>query len=556
VIDKTSIESLRSRRRVSRCSPPSTRAGMKAFGTTALVSFAVIALGGCISIKSQSSSQRAPGVISLNVVVCASDRDRDVYATCDPDSSDGTAMNTAESDNGQDATADALGQLLVSFRVPVGTTAPDSFSSVAQEVVFSKSEPLTARMNSQFPPLASATWVGYISTPKLFDLEDPSGREVNLRPEFTLPSQADGGPFAGPFPWRVVAGIRSLPSQDQAGAPVNCSSLGTVCSDSPSSGVATSLTASVSDFGVLTGANTTAGHGESAIVSFPVQYLDGAGKGPQDLAIAATTTLPGTSATPSGTTLHVTPGSTSTVNVTVPIPPATPLGAYTVTLSAATGSPSVTRSNTATIQVVDKLAPTIRISTPAEGAKFRLGKQAAADYACTDETNGTGLNRCAGPVAPGAAIDTRSLGKKTFRVDAVDNAGNAATAATHYTVLPRVAPPIKVAFNLVRTVQSTEFTNLLIKGIPKGSKVTVKCRPKRAGKKCPAKPFTKRKARGTVKLKSFVGKRFTPGTVIDIRVTKPGSNGAVKLLTIRANSAPSIATRCLRPGARRPRKRC
>ena len=122
---------------------------------------------------------------------CASDSDRDVYATCDPDGTDNGAQNTAESDNGNDATADALGQILVSFRVPVGTTPPDTFSSVAQEVVFSRSAALTARMNSQFPPLASATWVGYISTTKLFDLDDASGREVNLRPEFTLPSQGN-----------------------------------------------------------------------------------------------------------------------------------------------------------------------------------------------------------------------------------------------------------------------------------------------------------------------------------------------------------------------------
>ena len=374
---------------------------------------------------------------------------------------------------------------------------------------------------------------------------------MNLRPEFTLPSQTDGGPFAGPFPWRVIAGIRSLTSQDLAGVAVNCSSLDTVCFDSPPSGVANSLTASVSDFGVLTGADTAAGHGETATVSFPIRYLDGAGKGPQDLAIAATTTLPGTSATPSGTTLHVTPGSTSTVNVTVPVPAATPLGAYTVTLSAALGSPAVTRSNKATIQVVDKLAPTIRISTPAEGAKFRLRKAVAADFACADETNGMGLNKCAGPVATGAAIDTRSLGKKTFKVDAADNAGNAATASAHYTVLPRLAPPIKVAFNFIRTAKSTEFTNLLIKGIPKRSKLTAKCR-----KTCPAKAFTKRKARGTVKLKSFVGKQFTPGSTIEIRVTKAGSIGAVRLVSIHATSAPSIATRCLPPGAKKPRKRC
>ena len=212
------------------------------------------------------------------------------------------------------------------------------------------------------------------------------------------------------------------------------------------------------------------------------------------------------------------------------MPPATPLGAYTVTLSASTGSPAVTRSNTATIQVVDRLAPAIRISIPAEGAKVRLGKRVAADYACTDETNGTGVARCAGPVAPGARISTRSLGRKTFTVSAADKAGNTATAATKYTVLPRLPPAVKVAFNFRRTTRFTEFTSLLIKGVPKRSKVAVTCRPRRRGASCPARSLTKRKASGTVKLKSFVGKRFTPGTVIQIRVTKSGSIGAVKLV--------------------------
>src|SRR5215213_5499024 len=472
--------------------PRLQRPRAKALATAAIVSVVVIALGGCISIKSQSSSQRAPGVISLNVVVCASDSDRSVYDNCDPDSNDTGTKNTAEADNGADADEDpTLGQILASFRVPVGTTAPDSFTSVAQEVVFTKSAELTARLNTQLPPLASASWVGYISTPKLFDLSDTSGREVNLRPEFTIPSQANGAPFAGPFPWRVIAGIRQIADQNQSGAVVNCSDALTICFDSPPSGVATSLTTSVSDFGVLTGTNTTAGHGQTATVTFPVSYLDGAGKGAQNLTIAATTNLPGTTATPSGTTLQVAPNSSGTVSVTVPVPAATPLGAYTVTLSAALGSPAVTRTNTATIQVVDKLAPTIRISIPRQGAKFRLGKTVRADYACTDETNGTGLSKCAGPVAAGKAINTRSLGKKTFKVEATDKAGNASTASTRYRVLPRVAPPVKVAFNFTRNTAFTEFANLLVKDVPKRSKVTVTCRVQARSAACPAKTFSK-----------------------------------------------------------------
>ena len=50
--------------------------------------------------------------------------------------------------------------------------------------------------------------------------------------------------------------------------------------------------------------------------------------------------------------------------------------------------------------------------------------------------------------------------------------------------------------------------------------------------------FRKKNAKGTVKLKSFVGKRFVRGTVIEVRVTKPGSIGAVKRLKIRGRGRP------------------
>ena len=259
---------------------------------------------------------------------------------------------------------------------------------------------------------------------------------------------------------------------------------------------------------------------------------------------------------PCGTALQISPGSLNTVSVRVPVPPATPnLGAYTVTLSASTGSPAVTRSNNATIQVVDRLAPAIRISIPAEGAKVRLGKRVAADYACTDETNGTGS-----PDAPDRLPRERgsARGRSGARRSRSPRPTRPATRRRprRSTVLPRLPPAVKAAFNFRRTTRFTEFTSLLVKGVPKRSKVAVTCRPKRRGASCPARSLTKRKASGTVELKSFVGKRFTPGTVIEIRVTKSGSIGAVKLVKIRRERRSSIATRCLRPGRKKPRKRC
>ena len=67
-----------------------------------------------------------------------------------------------------------------------------------------------------------------------------------------------------------------------------------------------------------------------------------------------------------------------------------------------------------------------------------------ADYACADEPNGSGLDSCAGSAADGAAVDTGSLGQKTFTVDASDHAGNTESKSVSYTVVDTKAPSIVV----------------------------------------------------------------------------------------------------------------
>jgi hypothetical protein len=514
------------------------------------------ALSGCISIKSQSSSQRAPGVITLDVLICASDSDRDVYPDCDPEGPD---KNTAESDNGVDAEDGQRGQVLAGFRVPAGTRSPDSFPSASQEVIFTRSQTYTAELNERFPQPASTQWVGYISTPKLFDLMDPAGRQVRFRPEFTLPSQADGRPFAVPFPWRAVVGLRRITNDGQAGAPVACTT-GTVCVDSPvPAGVPLSLSANVSDFGVRPGTSAAAGHGETATVSFPIEYLDGGGLGAQEFTLTATTDMPRTAATLGQTTLNMAPDSSGTVNVAIPVPPGTPLGSYTVTLTAATGTPSVTRSNTAAVAVIDKRAPGVRISVPADGATFVRGQSVVADYACTEETGGSGVRSCVGPVASGARLDTDSVGTKTFMVNAADNAGNAVAATSAYRVVrPRVPITARLSFNFRAFRRFTTLTRFEVKNVPRGARLKATCA---LGKrKCPGKArksLTKRRARGTVSLNArYKGVRLPAGTKITVTVTRRGNIGAVKILTIRSAKAPRVTDRCLPPGARNPRRRC
>jgi hypothetical protein len=119
------------------------------------------------------------------------------------------------------------------------------------------------------------------------------------------------------------------------------------------------------------------------------------------------------------------------------------LGDVTVTVTARdhAGNQTVAES---TVRVVDETSPTVSITTPAEGANYELGAQVIADYTCADEPNGSGLDSCHGNVADGAAVDTGSLGQKTFTVNASDQAGNTESKSVNYTVVDTKAPSIVV----------------------------------------------------------------------------------------------------------------
>jgi len=82
----------------------------------------------------------------------------------------------------------------------------------------------------------------------------------------------------------------------------------------------------------------------------------------------------------------------------------------------------------------DSVPTSITLTTPPEGAVYTLGQVVIANYACQDELGGAGLASCAGNVASGAAIDTGSVGAKTFTVTAANNAGNTSSLTHHYQV--------------------------------------------------------------------------------------------------------------------------
>ena len=120
------------------------------------------------------------------------------------------------------------------------------------------------------------------------------------------------------------------------------------------------------------------------------------------------------------------------------------LGEHTFTVQA-TDRAGNTGSKSVNYTVVDRTAPVISVATPSAGAVYGLGESVAADYSCADEPGGSGLATCVGTVADGAAVDTSSVGQKSFKVEAADNAGNKSSKSVTYTVVDRAPPAISLA---------------------------------------------------------------------------------------------------------------
>lgn len=105
---------------------------------------------------------------------------------------------------------------------------------------------------------------------------------------------------------------------------------------------------------------------------------------------------------------------------------------------------------------VDTTAPAVTLTRPSEGSggdddddddrridRFTQGSAVTADYRCD------GAVTCAGPVPPGAAVDTSRTGTFTFPVRAVDDAGNQTVREGRYEVVAGagtvLSPPVATA---------------------------------------------------------------------------------------------------------------
>lgn len=124
--------------------------------------------------------------------------------------------------------------------------------------------------------------------------------------------------------------------------------------------------------------------------------------------------------------------------------------------------------------VKEKIAPTVTVSAPADGARYVARTVVAAAYACADEVNGSGLESCTGTVAAGQPIDTAAAGTKTFTVTASDRAGNVTTTTVRYTVTAAPAPTVR---GVRATSRAFRFT------LSAAGQVTLRVERRRPGKR-------------------------------------------------------------------------
>ena len=141
---------------------------------------------------------------------------------------------------------------------------------------------------------------------------------------------------------------------------------------------------------------------------------------------------------------------------------------------------------------------------------------------------------------PGNGVDENCDGADA----APPSSGSAAPApAPSGVASPAALPRILslVSFKAKPGPAATRFTTFTVKNVPAGSTVTATCKGKACGKSAKQ---TITNAKGTVVLNKLQ-RAFKVGSVIEVRITRPGMQGMVRVLTIRKRKAPASATRCL-----------
>jgi hypothetical protein len=104
---------------------------------------------------------------------------------------------------------------------------------------------------------------------------------------------------------------------------------------------------------------------------------------------------------------------------------------YAVTGSSNEG-PTATKSVSYTVAA----APTLSLTTPANGARYSFGQKVVAAFSCADGVGGPGISACSGTVGDGRLLDTSKPGVHEFSVAATSVDGQTSRRTVSYTVLP------------------------------------------------------------------------------------------------------------------------
>lgn len=288
-------------------------------------------------------------------------------------------------------------QLLVGYRVPAGTTGPDSVTnSGATDTVsttFHRSDSYASELQRLSPAAAGEQWIGYVSD--LLNLAqtttDPD-RE-SLAPEFTLPPG-----FAGNvFKYAIVIGDRFNNVNPDPTRAVTCnltmltssSPDNTTCQTSTSpGGLGTDVEGpTTNDLGLAPGAAPTVHGGDTATVPF-VATLAGPALG-SPLQLSASSPLAGGTAAPGSPSLAPATGANAS-SATLKVPASAATGQYPVTLTAASGGQ--TRSATGIVHVL--AVPGLVISFRSHSLTASKGGTVGLPISCPADS----IDPCAGSV--------------------------------------------------------------------------------------------------------------------------------------------------------------
>ena len=302
------------------------------------VAVCALTLSGCVALKTVDAQQEdLIGAIDIVVTGCGSKANT-------------TGCGLGHS--GLESNTTGTGQVLLGVQIDSGFVPPATFKTNFSDgqQPFTASPSYTAELTRLSPPGAGRKWAGYISDARTYT----PGKLITAQVPIIRPVLPDGSPSPSGFGFNWVIGSRGVIEPDSpatravaCGDDLTATSIPnlTICEDAEGGLGASGF----NDFAFLTPAPVTVQPGQTAIV--PVAgKLTGPARPALNFALTATTTVPGATALTNVPTLAPPGDSTTSVTLSIPVPPSTAPGTYAVTLTG-TLSSGETRVATGTVIV-------------------------------------------------------------------------------------------------------------------------------------------------------------------------------------------------------------